>query len=141
MLSHRAIATMVTLVALAIPGSVYAEDAGLAENTSPADDTVSQTPNLQTAKATVTAAQLQDYVATLADDVFEGRAVGTRGGRAAAQYIVKELRKSRLTPAGTRGDYFHACDRGGRNILVMLPGTDPVLKDEFIVVGAHYDHV
>lgn len=27
------------------------------------------------------------------------------------------------------------------NIVGLLPGTDPVLKNELIVVGAHYDHV
>jgi hypothetical protein len=103
--------------------------------------TLADEAQYRAAVASVSAAELQDHVNTLADDVFEGRAVGTRGGRAAAQYIVKELRKSRLKPAGTDGDYFQPCDRGGRNILVMLPGTDAVLKDEFIVVGAHYDHV
>lgn len=29
----------------------------------------------------------------------------------------------------------------GRNIVGVLPGSDPKLRDEFIVVGAHYDHV
>lgn len=28
-----------------------------------------------------------------------------------------------------------------RNIMAMLPGSDPLLKNEFIVVGAHYDHL
>lgn len=27
------------------------------------------------------------------------------------------------------------------NVVGMVPGTDPVLKDEYIVVGAHLDHV
>ncbi|HEY3324776.1 MAG TPA: M20/M25/M40 family metallo-hydrolase [Planctomycetota bacterium] len=27
------------------------------------------------------------------------------------------------------------------NLAVVLPGTDPKLKDEFIVIGAHYDHL
>jgi hypothetical protein len=96
---------------------------------------------LRAATDSVTAAELQDHVATLADDVFEGRAVGSRGGRAAAQYIVRQLRASRLTPAGVEDGYFQPCDRGGRNILALWPGSDPVLKNEFIVVGAHYDHV
>ncbi len=30
---------------------------------------------------------------------------------------------------------------GGRNVLGYLEGTDPELKDEFIVYSAHYDHV
>ncbi len=29
----------------------------------------------------------------------------------------------------------------GRNIIGILPGNDPVLKDEFIIVGGHYDHL
>ncbi len=28
-----------------------------------------------------------------------------------------------------------------RNILAVIEGSNPVLKDEFIVVGAHYDHI
>jgi hypothetical protein len=32
-------------------------------------------------------------------------------------------------------------DVGARNVLGMLPGTDPSLSDEIIIVGAHYDHV
>lgn len=28
-----------------------------------------------------------------------------------------------------------------RNVVAFLPGTDPVLKDEVIVIGAHYDHL
>ncbi len=28
-----------------------------------------------------------------------------------------------------------------RNIVAMLHGNDPVLKDQYIVVGAHYDHL
>jgi hypothetical protein len=89
----------------------------------------------------ITAEELQEHVNKLADDVFEGRGVGTRGGRAAAQYIVGQLKSYPLEPAGTNGDYFHACDRGGRSILVKLPGSDPALKEEYIVIGAHYDHV
>ncbi|MHC4924578.1 MAG: M28 family peptidase, partial [Planctomycetota bacterium] len=27
------------------------------------------------------------------------------------------------------------------NVLAVLPGSDPELKDEYVVVGAHYDHV
>ncbi len=30
---------------------------------------------------------------------------------------------------------------GGRNVIGYLEGTDPKLKDEFIIYSAHYDHV
>lgn len=29
----------------------------------------------------------------------------------------------------------------GRNVIGYLPGNDPVLKNELIIVGAHYDHL
>lgn len=29
----------------------------------------------------------------------------------------------------------------GRNVVALLPGTDPVLRDEYIVVDAHLDHL
>lgn len=32
-------------------------------------------------------------------------------------------------------------EKQGRNIAGILPGRDPVLKNEYIVVGAHYDHL
>ena len=28
-----------------------------------------------------------------------------------------------------------------KNVIGLLPGTDPKLKDEYLVVGAHYDHL
>ncbi len=31
--------------------------------------------------------------------------------------------------------------RDAVNVVGMLRGTDPVLRDEFVIVGAHYDHV
>jgi Zn-dependent M28 family amino/carboxypeptidase len=51
------------------------------------------------------------------------------------------LRNFPVKPAGTDGDFFQTFDKGSRNILVLWPGSDPELRDEVIVVGAHYDHV
>jgi len=28
-----------------------------------------------------------------------------------------------------------------RNIIAMIPGTDPVLKKEYVIMGGHYDHL
>jgi hypothetical protein len=28
-----------------------------------------------------------------------------------------------------------------RNVVAILRGSDPVLKDEYVVLGGHYDHV
>lgn len=32
-------------------------------------------------------------------------------------------------------------DLVGRNVIGVLPGSDPALADEYVVIGAHYDHV
>lgn len=93
------------------------------------------------AMESITAEELYDHVQVLADDVYEGRAAGSRGGRAASQYLVQQLQPYGLTPAGTNGELLQVFDNGSRNILLLQPGNDPEMQKEVIVVGAHYDHV
>lgn len=95
---------------------------------------------LSAARASIRAEDARRHVATLADDAFEGREGGSRGGRAAAAYIVDEIGRLGLRPAGDDGGYFQSFG-GMRNILALAPGSDPGVADELIVVGAHYDHV
>jgi hypothetical protein len=89
----------------------------------------------------ITSDELYEHVAVLADDVYEGRDAGSRGGHAAGSYILKELRNYSLKPAGANGDFVQSFNRDWRNILALLPGDDPELAREIVVVGAHYDHV
>ena len=103
---------------------------------------VAATSNLfATALATITEDELYKHVEVLADDIYEGRAAGTRGGRAAAQYIIAQLKADGLTPAGDDGGYVQSFNDDCRNLLAVLPGDDPLLAKEVVVVGAHYDHV
>ncbi len=32
-------------------------------------------------------------------------------------------------------------EKESQNVVALLPGTDPVLKEEYIIVGGHYDHL
>src|SRR5205809_1837108 len=93
------------------------------------------------AMESITTDELYHNVEVLADDVYEGRAAGSRGGHAAAQYLLQQLRSFRLTAAGTGGDFVQTFSNDCRNILVLQRGDDPQLENEVIVVGAHYDHV
>jgi hypothetical protein len=93
------------------------------------------------AMESITTDELYHYVEVLADDVYEGRASGSRGGHAAAQWLIQQLRPFQLTPAGTDGDYVQKFGDDCRNILVLQQGDDPQLQNEVIIVGAHYDHV
>ena len=84
---------------------------------------------------------LQRYIQTFADDSMEGREAGSRGGRAAGNYIIERFKTYGLRPGGTDASYVQDFGNGYRNLLGWFEGTDPNLKDEFIVIGAHYDHV
>lgn len=90
---------------------------------------------------TITKDELKGFVDVLADDTFEGRETGSRGGTAAANYLAKEFSELKLTPAGDRGSFFQGFQGISRNILGMLEGSDEKLKHEVIIFGAHYDHV
>lgn len=93
------------------------------------------------ARASIRSSDLKAHTDRLSDDTFEGREAGTRGGRAAGGYLVKEFERHGLKPAGPTGNYYQEFDGGFRNILGLWEGSDPALKDEVIIVGAHYDHV
>ena len=93
------------------------------------------------AASSITKDEAQQLVDTLADDSFEGREAGSRGGRAAGNFLMKEFEKLGLAPAGDEGTYFQGFNRSSRNILGLVEGSDPRLAREVILVGAHYDHV
>jgi Peptidase family M28/PDZ domain len=87
----------------------------------------------------------------LADDRLEGRRAGSPGERCAGEYIAAEFERIGLRPAGEQG-YFqnvplasalnpHGSAGTGRNVIAVLDGTDDTLKREWIVIGAHYDHL
>jgi hypothetical protein len=92
------------------------------------------------------------YVRYLADDALEGRLAGSAGERCAGDYIAARFAALGLEPAGDSGSFFqelplasavnpHAPAGTGRNVVALLPGTDPELAGEYIVIGAHYDHL
>jgi hypothetical protein len=93
------------------------------------------------APASITAVEAARHTHALADDALEGREGGTRGGRAAAAYVVEQIEPLGFEPAGGDGSYYQSFGSGLRNVLAFLPGSDPLLAQEVVVIGAHYDHV
>jgi len=70
---------------------------------------------------------------------FNGRAYKTDGGRKAAEYIASLFRDAGLkTPAG-RGDFIQSIAGSGQNVIGVIVGSDAALKNEYVLVGAHYD--
>ncbi|HEX7447240.1 MAG TPA: M20/M25/M40 family metallo-hydrolase [Pirellulales bacterium] len=91
--------------------------------------------------SSISAADLRRHVEVLANDTFEGREAGSRGGHAAAHYLGREFQKHRLAGGASARSYYQTFGAGYRNILGLLEGGDPQSKRELIVVSAHYDHV
>lgn len=89
----------------------------------------------------VTTDELKRHVDFLADDTLEGRETGSRGGRAAGNFLMQFLEKQQVRPAGESGGWFQVFNGSGRNVLAWKEGSDSTLKNEIILIGAHYDHV
>jgi len=95
----------------------------------------------QAALASIKADEMAGHVGRLADPAMEGREAGTPGGHAAGEYLADQYARLRLRGAGTDGGRFQPFPPNFRNILTILRGSDSKLRDQVIVVGAHYDHI
>ena len=114
--------------------------------------------------------ELEDVLTTLAHDSMGGRETGSPGARRAAAFLVEEMERRGVSPgfshgygqrftlvevrkaAGRRRLYFpdelsvadSALVTGeveAKNLVGIIPGSDPELGREAVVVSAHYDHV
>jgi hypothetical protein len=86
-------------------------------------------------------AQLEADVAWLASDALDGRGSAAPGGLAARELLIDELTAIGAgwnDAASGRDAYLQPFDQGRANLLAILPGA--VHPDEYVVVGAHYDH-
>jgi hypothetical protein len=95
-------------------------------------------------------AELRAHVNRLASPEFLGRQ--GPGAARAARYIAESFKRCGLKPA--YGDSFYQpipskLEDGsspeasylGRNVVAVIPGADPKLKDEWVILSAHLDHV
>jgi hypothetical protein len=96
---------------------------------------------------TIDEATLREHESFLASDALEGRAAGFPGNEKAVEYLVKQAVSYRLQPAGSDG-YTQEFEfetqgtkRKAKNVLAVLEGSDPKLKEEFVLIGGHLDHV
>jgi hypothetical protein len=83
----------------------------------------------------------QSDVRHLASDRFGGRDNGTEGSVLSQDYLIHRLRKfaEGIDPGRHGADAFRQPIDGGTNVIGVIPGTD--LADQYVVIGAHYDHL
>jgi Zn-dependent M28 family amino/carboxypeptidase len=103
-------------------------------------------PDVVAAEATITAVDLAARVGALAHDSMRGRATPSPELEAAARWAASEFASFGLQAEGdvgylqwylaAPGDPAEAVNGIGR-----LAGSDPALRDEFVVIAAHFDHL
>ena len=95
------------------------------------------------------AARIHADVAYLADDRLEGRLAGSPCNDSAAAYIARRFRALGLSTVEQRFTaqvvaFAHAGrspELASQNVVAIVPGRDPVLRGQAVVIGAHYDHL
>ena len=95
-----------------------------------------------------------DDIKFLSDDRLGGRLTGSPGADTAAAYLARRFQAVGLQQAA--GGWFqtftvsrdapvarnaHVAGLRSSNVIGLLPGRDPVLRNEAVIVGAHYDHL
>ncbi len=115
--------------------------------------TTSRTPQISLGSAAADSVRMLSDISYLANDKLEGRLTGTAGNDSAAAFIAR--RYAALKLKAPFPGYFqkftarsaaaaHTGDTAGKatqNVVAMIEGSDPVLKNEYIVIGAHFDHL
>ena len=97
-------------------------------------------------KVEISDRDILEHIKYLSSDELEGRYPGSKGSDLAIDYIATDYKRSRLSSLGS-DDYLQFFDftnqQGEKikipNVVGMIPGT--TLKDEYIVIGAHFDHL
>jgi len=96
----------------------------------------------------VTAAELKEWVTYLASDEMRGRANGSPEMKTAAYWIAGKFGENGVKPvspvSGFIQNYTLASRQQSikeRNVIGIIEGTDPSLKDQYIVLSAHFDHI
>jgi hypothetical protein len=99
-------------------------------------------------KLIVTASELKQWITYLASDEMRGRANGSPEMKTAAYWIAEKFRKNSVKPVNPDGDLIQNYSFTSpqktieeRNVIGIIKGTDPSLKDQYIVLSAHFDHI
>lgn len=105
-------------------------------------------PQSQTPAEFVQESRLRSDLTYIASDELAGRQTPSKGLDMAAEFIAKSFKESDLEPI--KDSYFqlapeHRLNRAGepviKNVVGVHRGSDPDLKDTYIIVSAHYDHI
>lgn len=94
------------------------------------------------AKSFTNAERIGEMMNYLASNDLKGRDTGSEGIEMAAKYIEIYFKSYGLSPYfETYRDTLSNFNKPAYNIVGVVEGNDPELKDQYILIGAHYDHI
>ena len=106
------------------------------------------TLTLREAAETITPADVYARIEFLASDQLRGRETPSPELEIAASYLVNQYKLFGFAPAGEAGTFYQwyplprqAPEVRAPNVVAMIPGSDPTLRGEYVVISAHLDHV
>ncbi len=98
--------------------------------------------NVVTPRYEVSAENVSTTLSFLASDDLEGREPGSKGIEKASRFLENILNENGIKPYfKTYRDTLSNYDKTTYNIVGYLEGSDSKLKKEFVIIGAHYDHI
>jgi hypothetical protein len=89
---------------------------------------------------------LREELTFITQDKFRGRLAGTPENREIGDFIINQLKQMKIEPVFSdyRQDFPMTTGptkgRTSSNIIGLIEGSDPQLKNEYVVIGAHMDH-
>ena len=90
----------------------------------------------------ITTNEMNSIVSFLASDELQGRDTGSQGIETAAKYIEDYFKTNGIKPYyDTYRDPYKIKEMDAFNVIGVLEGHDPVLKNEVVILGAHFDHI
>ena len=88
----------------------------------------------------ITADELSQHVDFLTQPRLKGRAAGSWESKHVRDYLSQRLQAYGCVPWGKNPSF--ELDFGfGKNIIGVLPGSDPELSKEIVLISAHFDHL
>ena len=88
------------------------------------------------------AKKMNEVVTYLASDELKGRDTGSEGIEKAAEFLENELEAYGVKPFfDSFRDTLSNTSTLAYNIVGVIEGSDPNLKEEYILIGAHFDHI
>ena len=149
----------VLLVGVAVSvSSACAQESGVAPSTAGAS-LAPLTEDVLNAAASITPADYFRKISVIAHDSMGGRETPSPGLEMTAAWIASEFARLGLTPGGDDGGYVQRYaiqsvgadslssnvsvidDASAPNVVGIIEGSDPTLKDEYVVFSAHMDHI